>query len=171
VRIENIKPQYDRYYLPGGQEHLPAGRRPPGEPGLRHRPSELRDVELVHQPDLAQIDLWQNKDKYEKTVYRLPKKLDEEVARLHLEKIGVKLTKLTKKQADYLGVPVEGPEHYKPEPHYRIVTEVVRLRARPSVHPGTVLYRRPERGALCLGRWTGLGSQPDFSVGLDRLRA
>jgi hypothetical protein len=50
-------------------------------------------------------------------VYRLPKKLDEEVARLHLEKIGVKLTKLTKKQADYLGVPVEGPD-YKPE-HYR----------------------------------------------------
>ncbi|MEI7809722.1 MAG: adenosylhomocysteinase, partial [Verrucomicrobiota bacterium] len=49
-------------------------------------------------------------------VYRLPKKLDEEVARLHLEKIGVKLTKLTKAQADYLGVPVEGP--YKPE-HYR----------------------------------------------------
>ena len=65
---------------------------------------------------LAQIDLWQNKDVYEKTVYRLPKQLDEEVARLHLEKIGVKLTKLTQEQADYLGVSVEGP--YKPE-HYR----------------------------------------------------
>ena len=58
---------------------------------------------------LAQIDLW-------KTVHRLPKKLDEEVARLHLEKIGVVLTKLTDAQAAYLGVPVEGP--YKPE-HYR----------------------------------------------------
>ena len=65
---------------------------------------------------LAQIDLWQNKDKYEKTVYRLPKKLDEEVARLHLEKIGVKLTVLTKDQAGYLGVSLDGP--YKPE-HYR----------------------------------------------------
>jgi adenosylhomocysteinase len=65
---------------------------------------------------LAQIDLWQNKDAYEKTVYRLPKQLDEEVARLHLEKIGVKLTQLTPEQAAYLGVAVEGP--YKPE-HYR----------------------------------------------------
>jgi adenosylhomocysteinase len=65
---------------------------------------------------LAQIDLWKNKDAYEKTVYRLPKKLDEEVARLHLDKIGVKLTKLTDDQAAYLGVPIEGP--YKAE-HYR----------------------------------------------------
>jgi adenosylhomocysteinase len=65
---------------------------------------------------LAQIDLWTNKDTYKKDVYRLPKKLDEEVARLHLEKIGVKLTKLTAEQAAYLGVPVEGP--YKAE-HYR----------------------------------------------------
>ncbi|MEO7067979.1 MAG: adenosylhomocysteinase, partial [Rhodanobacter sp.] len=65
---------------------------------------------------LAQIDLWANKDVYEKTVYRLPKKLDEEVARLHLEQIGVKLTKLTAEQAAYLGVSVDGP--YKPE-HYR----------------------------------------------------
>jgi adenosylhomocysteinase len=65
---------------------------------------------------LAQIDLWKNKDVYEKTVYRLPKKLDEEVARLHLEKIGVKLTRLTAEQAAYLGVDADGP--YKPE-HYR----------------------------------------------------
>ncbi len=65
---------------------------------------------------LAQLDLWKNKDKYSAEVYRLPKHLDEEVARLHLEKIGVKLTKLTKEQADYLGVPANGP--YKPE-HYR----------------------------------------------------
>jgi adenosylhomocysteinase len=65
---------------------------------------------------LAQLDLWKNKDVYEKKVYRLSKKLDEEVARLHLDKIGVKLTKLTQEQADYIGVPLEGP--YKPE-HYR----------------------------------------------------
>jgi adenosylhomocysteinase len=65
---------------------------------------------------LAQLDLWQHRDTYEATVYRLPKKLDEEVARLHLDKIGVKLTKLTRKQADYLGISPEGP--YKPD-HYR----------------------------------------------------
>ena len=65
---------------------------------------------------LAQIDLWKNKETYKPEVYRLPKKLDEEVARLHLEKIGVKLTRLTSKQAEYLGVPPDGP--YKPE-HYR----------------------------------------------------
>ena len=66
---------------------------------------------------LAQIDLWKNKDTYKPgEVTVLPKHLDEEVARLHLEKIGAKLTKLTQEQADYIGVPVEGP--YKPE-HYR----------------------------------------------------
>jgi adenosylhomocysteinase len=65
---------------------------------------------------LAQIDLWKNKDTYAVGVYRLPKHLDEEVARLHLEKIGAILTKLTPEQAQYLGVPVDGP--YKPE-HYR----------------------------------------------------
>ena len=58
---------------------------------------------------LAQLDLWKNKDTYKIDVYTLPKKLDEEVARLHLEKIGVKLTTLTPAQADYLGVPLEGP--------------------------------------------------------------
>jgi adenosylhomocysteinase len=65
---------------------------------------------------LAQLDLWKNRDAYQIGVYRLPKKLDEEVARLHLDKLGVKLTRLTPKQADYIGVPVDGP--YKPE-HYR----------------------------------------------------
>jgi adenosylhomocysteinase len=65
---------------------------------------------------LAQLDLWKNKDVYKVGVYTLPKQLDEEVARLHLEKIGVKLTTLTKEQAEYIGVKVEGP--YKPE-HYR----------------------------------------------------
>jgi adenosylhomocysteinase len=70
----------------------------------------------MYSQTLAQIDLWKNKDIYEKKVYRLSKQLDEEVARLHLEKIGVKLTKLSKEQADYIGVPIEGP--YKAE-HYR----------------------------------------------------
>jgi adenosylhomocysteinase len=65
---------------------------------------------------IAQIELAQNVKKYEKKVYVLPKHLDEKVARLHLAKIGAKLTKLTKAQADYIGVPVEGP--YKPD-HYR----------------------------------------------------
>ncbi len=65
---------------------------------------------------LAQLDLWRNKETYKIGVYRLPKKLDEEVARLHLEKIGVVLTQLSKKQAEYLGVSPDGP--YKPE-HYR----------------------------------------------------
>ena len=71
---------------------------------------------LVTNQTLAQIDLWANKDQYESKVYILPKKLDEEVARLHLEKIGVKLTELTSEQAAYLGVDKAGP--YKPE-HYR----------------------------------------------------
>jgi adenosylhomocysteinase len=65
---------------------------------------------------LAQLDLWKNKDTYKVGVYVMSKALDEEVARLHLEKIGVKLTVLSQKQADYLGVPVGGP--YKPD-HYR----------------------------------------------------
>jgi adenosylhomocysteinase len=65
---------------------------------------------------MAQLELWQNSANYKIGLYRLPKRLDEEVARLHLDHIGVKLTKLTKKQADYLGIPTEGP--YKPD-HYR----------------------------------------------------
>jgi adenosylhomocysteinase len=65
---------------------------------------------------LAQLDLWRNKDSYAVGVYVLSKKLDEEVARLHLQKIGVKLTRLSDKQADYLGVSVDGP--YKSD-HYR----------------------------------------------------
>jgi len=116
VRIENIKPQYDRYHLPGGKSiYLLAEGRLVNLGCATGHPSFVMSNSFTNQT-LAQIDLWANRDKYEKTVYRLPKKLDEEVARLHLEKIGVKLTKLTKAQADYLGVPVEGP--YKPE-HYR----------------------------------------------------
>ncbi|MCX7869253.1 MAG: adenosylhomocysteinase, partial [Terrimicrobiaceae bacterium] len=116
VRIENIKPQYDRYHLPNGRSiYLLAEGRLVNLGCATGHPSFVMSNSFTNQT-LAQIDLWQNKDKYEKTVYRLPKKLDEEVARLHLEKIGVKLTKLTKAQAEYLGVPIEGP--YKPE-HYR----------------------------------------------------
>ncbi len=116
VRIENIKPQYDRYYLPGGKSiYLLAEGRLVNLGCATGHPSFVMSNSFTNQT-LAQIDLWTNRDKYEKTVYRLPKKLDEEVARLHLEKIGVKLTKLTRSQAEYLGVPVDGP--YKPE-HYR----------------------------------------------------
>ncbi|MFM7102364.1 MAG: adenosylhomocysteinase [Verrucomicrobiota bacterium] len=116
VRVENIKPQYDRYHLPGNKSiYLLAEGRLVNLGCATGHPSFVMSNSFTNQT-LAQIDLWQNRDKYEKTVYRLPKKLDEEVARLHLEKIGVKLTKLTKKQADYLGVPSDGP--YKPE-HYR----------------------------------------------------
>jgi adenosylhomocysteinase len=78
-------------------------------------PSFVMSASFTNQV-LAQLDLKENGSKYEKKVYMLPKKLDEEVARLHLEHLGVKLTKLTKEQADYIGVPVEGP--YKAS-HYR----------------------------------------------------
>ena len=116
VRIENIKPQYDRYYLPGNKSiYMLAEGRLVNLGCATGHPSFVMSNSFTNQT-LAQLDLWENKDKYEKTVYRLPKKLDEEVARLHLEKIGVKLTKLTKAQAAYLGVPSDGP--YKPE-HYR----------------------------------------------------
>ncbi|MCO5051069.1 MAG: adenosylhomocysteinase [Verrucomicrobiae bacterium] len=116
VRIENIKPQYDRYYLPGNKSiYLLAEGRLVNLGCATGHPSFVMSNSFTNQT-LAQIDLWANKSTYKKAVYRLPKKLDEEVARLHLEKIGVKLTKLTKAQADYLGVPMDGP--YKAE-HYR----------------------------------------------------
>ena len=112
----NIKPQVDKYHFPDGHEifMLAEGRLVNLGCATGH-PSFVMSNSFANQT-LAQLDLWKNKDTYKVNVYTLPKKLDEEVARLHLEKIGVKLTKLTKKQADYLGVPVEGP--YKPE-HYR----------------------------------------------------
>lgn len=117
VRVETIKPQYDRYFLPGGKKsiYMLADGRLVNLGCATGHPSFVMSNSFTNQT-LAQIDLWQNKEKYKKTVYRLPKKLDEEVARLHLEKIGVVLTKLSKSQAEYLGVPSEGP--YKPE-HYR----------------------------------------------------
>jgi adenosylhomocysteinase len=112
----NIKPQVDRYDLPGDRSiYLLAEGRLVNLGCAEGHPSFVMSNSFTNQV-LAQLDLWKNKDTYKVGVYRLSKKLDEEVARLHLEKIGVKLTKLTRKQADYLGVPVEGP--YKPE-HYR----------------------------------------------------
>src|SRR5579871_1269796 len=112
----NIKPQVDMYTFPNGNSIfiLAEGRLVNLGCATGH-PSFVMSNSFSNQT-LAQIDLWKNKDTYKPGVYTLPKKLDEEVARLHLEKIGAKLTTLTKKQADYLGVPVEGP--YKPD-HYR----------------------------------------------------
>ena len=116
VRHVNIKPQVDKYTFGNGNAiFLLAEGRLVNLGCATGHPSFVMSNSFSNQT-LAQIDLWANKDKYEKTVYRLPKKLDEEVARLHLEKIGVKLTRLTDDQAAYLGVPLEGP--YKPE-HYR----------------------------------------------------
>jgi adenosylhomocysteinase len=112
----NIKPQVDKYTFPNGNAifMLAEGRLVNLGCATGH-PSFVMSNSFANQT-LAQIDLWKNKDVYKPGVYTLPKKLDEEVARLHLEKIGVKLTTLSAKQADYLGVAVEGP--YKPD-HYR----------------------------------------------------
>ena len=112
----NIKPQVDKYTFPDGHQifMLAEGRLVNLGCATGH-PSFVMSNSFSNQT-LAQLDLWKNKDVYKVGVYTLPKKLDEEVARLHLDKIGVKLTKLSAKQAEYLGVPVEGP--YKPE-HYR----------------------------------------------------
>jgi adenosylhomocysteinase len=112
----NIKPQVDMYTFPNGSAifMLAEGRLVNLGCATGH-PSFVMSNSFSNQT-LAQLDLWKNRDSYKPGVYTLPKKLDEEVARLHLEKIGVKLTTLSPKQADYLGVAVEGP--YKPE-HYR----------------------------------------------------
>ncbi|MCC7248938.1 MAG: adenosylhomocysteinase, partial [Lysobacter sp.] len=112
----NIKPQVDKYKLSSGREMflLAEGRLVNLGCATGH-PSFVMSNSFSNQT-LAQVDLWANKDFYSPKVYILPKKLDEEVARLHLEKIGVKLTTLTHDQAAYLGVPLSGP--YKPE-HYR----------------------------------------------------
>ena len=104
-----IKPQVHQYTFPGGNQIfvLAEGRLVNLGCATGH-PSFVMSNSFSNQT-LAQIDLWKNKDSYAVGVYVLPKKLDEEVARLHLEKIGVKLTTLSKRQADYIGVPVEGP--------------------------------------------------------------
>jgi adenosylhomocysteinase len=112
----NIKPQVDKYTFPGGNAiFLLAEGRLVNLGCATGHPSFVMSNSFSNQT-LAQLDLWKNKDTYKVDVYTLPKKLDEEVARLHLEKIGVKLPQLSKKQADYIGVPVEGP--YKAD-HYR----------------------------------------------------
>jgi adenosylhomocysteinase len=110
----NIKPQVDKYLFPDGHSIfiLAEGRLVNLGCATGH-PSFVMSNSFSNQT-LAQIDLWKNK--YEIGVYRLPKDLDEEVARLHLEQLGVKLTRLTKEQSDYIGVPENGP--YKPD-HYR----------------------------------------------------
>ena len=116
MRRITIKPQYDEFVLPNGRSILilAEGRLLNLGCATGH-PSFVMSASFTTQV-LAQIELHQRADQYERKVYTLPKHLDEEVARLHLDKLGVKLTRLTAEQAAYIGVPLEGP--YKPE-HYR----------------------------------------------------
>ena len=109
VKKVNIKPQVDKYILPNGNSIfiLAEGRLVNLGCATGHA-SFVMSNSFTNQT-LAQLDLWKNRDNYPVDVYCLPKYLDEEVARLHLEKIGVKLTRLTQKQADYIGVSVDGP--------------------------------------------------------------
>ena len=107
IKHQNIKPQVDKYTFPDGHSiFLLAEGRLVNLGCATGHPSFVMSNSFTNQT-LAQIDLWQKK--YEVGVYCLPKHLDEEVARLHLERVGVKLTTLTQKQADYIGVPVNGP--------------------------------------------------------------
>jgi adenosylhomocysteinase len=116
VQKTNIKPQVDKYRFPDGREmYLLAEGRLVNLGCATGHPSFVMSNSFSNQV-LAQMDLWKNRDVYKPSVYVLPKRLDEEVARLHLEKIGVKLTQLTPAQASYIGVSSEGP--FKPE-HYR----------------------------------------------------
>ncbi|MBW6460412.1 MAG: adenosylhomocysteinase [Bacteroidales bacterium] len=114
VKKINIKPQVDKYIMPEGHViYILAEGRLVNLGCATGHPSFVMSNSFTNQV-LAQIELWQNQ--YETDVYRLPKKLDEEVARLHLEHIGVRLTKLTKEQADYIGIPPGGPfksDHYR----------------------------------------------------------
>jgi adenosylhomocysteinase len=116
IRKVNIKPQYDEWVFPDGHSILIlADGRLMNLGCATGHPSFVMSASFTNQV-LAQIALWQNKGEYQKRVYVLPKKLDEEVARLHLQHLSVELTTLTAEQAKYLGIPVEGP--YKPD-HYR----------------------------------------------------
>ena len=116
IKRTNIKPQVDKYTFPAGNSiYLLAEGRLVNLGCATGHPSFVMSNSFTNQV-LAQMDLWANRDKYERKVYILPKKLDEEVARLHLERIGAHLTTLTPEQADYIGVKVEGP--YKAD-HYR----------------------------------------------------
>jgi adenosylhomocysteinase len=112
----NIKPQYDEWRFADGHSVLilAEGRLLNLGCATGH-PSFVMSMSFTNQA-MAQIDLAKNAGKYDRKVFVLPKKLDEKVARLHLEKLGVKLTTLTPKQAEYIGVPADGP--YKPD-HYR----------------------------------------------------
>jgi len=116
IKKTNIKPLVDRYTFPGGNSILllAEGRLVNLGCATGH-PSFVMSNSFTNQV-LAQIALWTQPEHYPLGVHVLPKLLDEEVARLHLAKIGVKLTELSQKQADYLGVPVQGP--FKPE-YYR----------------------------------------------------
>jgi adenosylhomocysteinase len=116
IEKKNVKPQYDEWVFPDGHGVLvlAEGRLLNLGCATGH-PSFVMSASFTNQV-LAQMELWQNPDKYEKKVYMLPKLLDEEVARLHLDQLGVKLTVLTEEQASYIGVPIDGP--YKPD-HYR----------------------------------------------------
>ncbi len=116
IKRVNIKPQYDEWVFPDGHSVLvlAEGRLLNLGCATGH-PSFVMSASFANQV-LAQLELWQNANKYDRQVYRLPKELDEEVARLHLDHLGVDLTILTQEQSDYLGIPVEGP--YKPE-YYR----------------------------------------------------
>jgi len=109
----NVKPQVDEIEFPDGKRIilLSEGRLVNLGNAMGH-PSFVMSSSFTNQT-LAQIELWANPKKYEKKVYTLPKQLDEKVARLHLDKIGVKLTKLSDKQAEYINIPVAGP--YKPD--------------------------------------------------------
>jgi adenosylhomocysteinase len=112
----NVKPQVDEVEFPDGKRLLvlAEGRLVNLGCATGH-PSFVMSASFTNQV-LAQLELWNNAKSYEKKVYVLPKHLDEKVASLHLEKLGVKLTKLSKAQADYIGVPSAGP--YKPD-YYR----------------------------------------------------
>lgn len=116
IQKENIKPQVDKYIFPDGHAiYLLAEGRLVNLGCATGHPSFVMSNSFSNQT-LAQIDLWEKQNENKPGVYILPKKLDEEVARLHLEKLGVKLTKLTQKQADYIGVSVDGPfkaDHYR----------------------------------------------------------
>jgi adenosylhomocysteinase len=116
ITVLNIKPQVDKFTFPAGNSIflLASGRLVNLGCGTGH-PSFVMSNSFTNQT-LAQLDLWENRGKYENKVFILPKHLDEEVARLHLEKIGCKLTKLSDEQSEYISIPVEGP--YKPD-HYR----------------------------------------------------
>lgn len=112
----NIKPQVDRYLLPTGNHVILLAEGRLVNLGCATGHSSFVMSNSFTNQTLAQIELWTKPEQYKVGVYVLPKKLDEEVAALHLDKLGVKLTKLSQKQSDYLNVPVDGP--YKPE-HYR----------------------------------------------------